>query len=219
MSRLYGPAHRALQDQFDTRELADRIEDVAARILLETDTVAQHHRGAGLPAVTGADHVLRMGLDLAAVLELEVPRAPLHLAAVVGERFFHHPAIAVPRHVEIANETRRDATERTVDHPLAQDRPGQMRAQVELGLHVRVILRTLRGEGGHPVAQEHEAQDDRECDGQAGHDRHVSPPRRGLRPGPRGPRVSEGRAVPHTSGTRPGAPPARSPRPARTRPD
>ena len=30
MSRLYGPAHRALQDQFDTRELADRIEDVAA---------------------------------------------------------------------------------------------------------------------------------------------------------------------------------------------
>ena len=31
MSRLYGPAHRELQDHFDSRRMADRIEAIATR--------------------------------------------------------------------------------------------------------------------------------------------------------------------------------------------
>jgi predicted pyridoxine 5'-phosphate oxidase superfamily flavin-nucleotide-binding protein len=31
MSRLYGPQHRALQDQFDSRRMADRIETIAVK--------------------------------------------------------------------------------------------------------------------------------------------------------------------------------------------
>ena len=31
MSRLYGEQHRALQDEFDTRNMADRIEQIACR--------------------------------------------------------------------------------------------------------------------------------------------------------------------------------------------
>ena len=31
MSRLYGPEHRALQDQFDSRPLADRIEMIGMK--------------------------------------------------------------------------------------------------------------------------------------------------------------------------------------------
>lgn len=39
MSRLYGPAHRALQDQFDSRRLADAVEAVALKP--ELDDAAQ----------------------------------------------------------------------------------------------------------------------------------------------------------------------------------
>jgi uncharacterized protein len=39
MSRLYGPQHRALQDQFDSRRMADRIEEIAARA--EIDDIAK----------------------------------------------------------------------------------------------------------------------------------------------------------------------------------
>ena len=31
MSRLHGPSHRALQDEFDSRRLADSIEAIAAK--------------------------------------------------------------------------------------------------------------------------------------------------------------------------------------------
>lgn len=31
MSRLYGDAHRAWQDRFDTRRMAERIEEIATR--------------------------------------------------------------------------------------------------------------------------------------------------------------------------------------------
>lgn len=40
MSRLYGEAHRALQDRFDTRRLADRLEDVAMATVIEDDARA-----------------------------------------------------------------------------------------------------------------------------------------------------------------------------------
>jgi len=36
MSRLCGEAHRALQDRFDTRALADRLEDVAMTTTIES---------------------------------------------------------------------------------------------------------------------------------------------------------------------------------------
>jgi hypothetical protein len=39
MSRLYGPQHRELQDQFDSRRMADRIEMIAAKT--ELDDVAR----------------------------------------------------------------------------------------------------------------------------------------------------------------------------------
>jgi uncharacterized protein len=39
MSRLYGPQHRELQDQFDSRRMADRIELIAAKT--ELDDVAR----------------------------------------------------------------------------------------------------------------------------------------------------------------------------------
>jgi predicted pyridoxine 5'-phosphate oxidase superfamily flavin-nucleotide-binding protein len=39
MSRLYGPQHRELQDQFDSRRMADRIELIAAKT--EIDDVAR----------------------------------------------------------------------------------------------------------------------------------------------------------------------------------
>src|SRR5262245_45122998 len=39
MSRLYGPQHRELQDQFDSRRMADRIEIIAAKT--ELDEMAQ----------------------------------------------------------------------------------------------------------------------------------------------------------------------------------
>ena len=31
MSRLYGPQHRNLQDRFDSRRMADRIEEIVVR--------------------------------------------------------------------------------------------------------------------------------------------------------------------------------------------
>lgn len=40
MSRLYGDAHRALQDQFDTRRMADRIEDLAVTTEFEPEVRA-----------------------------------------------------------------------------------------------------------------------------------------------------------------------------------
>jgi len=40
MSRLYGDAHRALQDRFKTRALADRLEDVAMVTTIEYDARA-----------------------------------------------------------------------------------------------------------------------------------------------------------------------------------
>jgi predicted pyridoxine 5'-phosphate oxidase superfamily flavin-nucleotide-binding protein len=40
MSRLYGPNHRALQDRFDTRRLADGVE----RRVVETEVSAEHRR-------------------------------------------------------------------------------------------------------------------------------------------------------------------------------
>lgn len=39
MSRLYGPRHRELQDRFDSRRMADRIEEIAAQT--EIDDVAK----------------------------------------------------------------------------------------------------------------------------------------------------------------------------------
>jgi uncharacterized protein len=44
MSRLYGPQHRALQDQFDSRRMADRIELIAAKT--ELDEMAQGFIGS-----------------------------------------------------------------------------------------------------------------------------------------------------------------------------
>ncbi len=44
MSRLYGPQHRALQDQFDSRRMADRIELIAAKT--ELDDMAQGFIGS-----------------------------------------------------------------------------------------------------------------------------------------------------------------------------
>jgi hypothetical protein len=38
MSKLYGPEHRTLQDRFDTRRLADSVEDRVVR----TEIVAEH---------------------------------------------------------------------------------------------------------------------------------------------------------------------------------
>ncbi|MGH7929006.1 MAG: pyridoxamine 5'-phosphate oxidase family protein, partial [Candidatus Binatia bacterium] len=40
MSRLYGDQHRAFQDQFDTRRLADRIEDIAVVTEIGDETKA-----------------------------------------------------------------------------------------------------------------------------------------------------------------------------------
>lgn len=38
MSRLYGEQHRAMQDQFDTRKLADRVEQLVCRIEFDDET-------------------------------------------------------------------------------------------------------------------------------------------------------------------------------------
>ncbi len=38
MSRLYGPQNRALQNRFDSRRMADRIEEIAAQT--EIDDIA-----------------------------------------------------------------------------------------------------------------------------------------------------------------------------------
>ena len=40
MSRLYGAPHRALQEEFGTRAMADRIEEIASRTDFDDDAKA-----------------------------------------------------------------------------------------------------------------------------------------------------------------------------------
>ena len=40
MSRLFGPQHRELQDIFDTRKMADRIEEIACKTEFDDEAKA-----------------------------------------------------------------------------------------------------------------------------------------------------------------------------------